>query len=86
MATAEDDSERKVVYKYWPAPDILSEGGGGQGRFVPNQIVLRPNFVAILNFQAFRLKAIHFSWLGPELLVCCLAHRGLTDVFLLLRS
>ena len=27
-------------------------------------------------------KAIHFSWLGPELLVCCLAHRGSTvDVF-----
>ena len=23
----------------------------------------------------------HFSWLGPELLVCCLAHRGPTDVF-----
>ena len=33
-----------------------------------------------------RLKAIHFSWLGPELLVCCLAHRGSTGVFLLLRS
>ena len=33
-----------------------------------------------------RLKAIHFSWLGPELLVCCLAHRGPTGVFLLLRS
>ena len=32
------------------------------------------------------LKAIHFSWLGPELLVCCLAHRGPTGVFLLLRS
>ena len=30
--------------------------------------------------------AIHFSWLGPELLVCCLAHRGPTGVFLLLRS
>ena len=27
-----------------------------------------------------------FSWLGPELLVCCLAHRGPTGVFLLLRS
>ena len=26
------------------------------------------------------------SWLGPELLVCCLAHRGPTGVFLLLRS
>ena len=29
---------------------------------------------------------IHFSWLGPELHVCCLAHRGPADVFLLLRS
>ena len=27
-----------------------------------------------------RHKAIHFSWLGPELLVCCLAHRGSTGV------
>ena len=33
----------------------------------------------------WRLKAIHFSWLGPELLVCCLAHRGPIGVFLLLR-
>ena len=54
MATAEDDSERNVVYKYWTAPDMLSVGRG-QGQFVPNQIVLRPNFVALLNFQAFRL-------------------------------
>ena len=30
--------------------------------------------------------AFHFSWLGPELLVCCLAHQGTTGVFLLLRS
>ena len=51
MATAEDDSERNVVYKYWTAPDMLS-GGRDQGRFVPNQIDLRPNFVALLNFQA----------------------------------
>ena len=36
-------------------PPICCQGGGGQGRFVPNQIVLRPNFVALLNFQAFRL-------------------------------
>ena len=28
-----------------------------------------------------RLKAIHFSWLGPELLVCCLAQRGPNGVF-----
>ena len=33
------------------------------------------------NFGIPRLKAIHFSWLGPELLVCCLAHRGPTGVF-----
>ena len=32
-----------------------------------------------------RHKAIHFSLLGSELLVCCLAHRGSTGVFLLLR-
>ena len=32
-----------------------------------------------------RHKAIQFSWLGPEILVCCLAHRGSTGVFLLLR-
>ena len=33
------------------------------------------------------LKAIHFSWLGPEeLLVCCLARWGSTGVFLLLRN
>ena len=25
--------------------------------------------------------SLHASWLGPELLVCCLAHRGPTDVF-----
>ena len=29
-------------------------------------------------------KAIHFTCFGPELLVCCLAHRGSTGVFLLL--
>ena len=33
-----------------------------------------------------RHKAIHFNWLGSGLLVCCLAHRGPTGVFLLLRS
>ena len=27
------------------------------------------------------LKLLIFSWLGPELLVCCLAHRGPTGVF-----
>ena len=51
------------------------------------------NTIMVDNYAAFlhctpvgRLKAIHFSWLGPELLVCCLAHRGPTGVFLLLRS
>ena len=33
-----------------------------------------------------RLKDIHFSWFGPVLLVCCVAHRGPTGVFPLLRS
>ena len=33
-----------------------------------------------------RHKAIHFSCLGPDLLVRCLVHRGSTGVFLLLRS
>ena len=28
-----------------------------------------------------RLKAINFSWLGPELLVCCLVRRAPTGVF-----
>ena len=32
------------------------------------------------------MMAIRFSWLGPELLVCCLAQRGPTGVFLLLRN
>ena len=30
-------------------------------------------------------KTIHFSWFGPELLVCCLVHWGSTSVVLLLR-
>ena len=29
-----------------------------------------------------RLEAIHFSWLEPELLVCCVAHQGSTGVYL----
>ena len=29
--------------------------------------------------------AIHFSWLGAKLFVCCLVHRGSAGVFLLLR-
>ena len=42
------------------------------------------NFVVFVFRRIF--KAIHFSWLGPELLVCCLANRGSTGVFHLLRS
>ena len=62
MAIAEDDSERKVVYKYWTAPDMLS-GGRGQGRFVPNQIVLRPNFVALLILNLWRcVRKIRYSF------------------------
>ena len=33
-----------------------------------------------------RHKAIHLSWLGPELLVCCLALHSSTGAFVLLRS
>ena len=38
------------------------------------------------NSMMARHKAIYFDWMGPELLVCCLAHRVSTGVFLLLRS
>ena len=38
------------------------------------------------NSMMVRHKAIYFSWLGLELLVCCLAYRVPTGVFLLLRS
>ena len=31
------------------------------------------------------LKAVHLSWLGPEFLVLCFAHRGSTGVCLFLR-
>ena len=33
------------------------------------------------NSMMARHKAIHFSWLGPELLVCGLAYRVSTGVF-----
>ena len=49
--------------------------------------IMGDNYVAFFNCPpvASTYKSIHFSWLGPELLVCCLAHRGSTGVFLLLR-
>ena len=31
------------------------------------------------------IKAIHFSCLGPGLLVCCFVHRNSTGVFILLQ-
>ena len=52
------------------------------------------NFAALLNCTSLdrasdsmmpRPKAIHFSWLGPELFVCCLVHRGSIDDLLLLQ-
>ena len=39
------------------------------------------NYAAFFNCTPVGHKAIHFSWLGPELFVCCLAHRGSTGVF-----
>ena len=49
--------------------------------------IMVDNYAAFFNCTPVgRLKAIHFNWLGPELLVCCLVHRCPTDVFLLLRS
>ena len=55
--------------------------------FNPNIV---DNYAAFLNCRPVgrssdsmmtRLKAIHFGWLVPVLLVCCLAHRGSTGVF-----
>ena len=37
------------------------------------------------NSMMARPKAIHFSWLGPELSSVCLGHRGSTDYLLLLQ-
>ena len=42
------------------------------------------NPIIVDNYVMARLKAIHFSWLGSELLVCCLAHRSSSIDFLLL--
>ena len=52
--------------------------------------VMAPTLLSMM-FKVMLMDAFHdsdtgFSWLGPELLVCCLAHRGPTGVFLLLRS
>ena len=47
---------------------------------------MMPFLIARKTLLTARLKAIHFSWLGPELFVCCLAHQGSTGVFLLLQT
>ena len=62
-------------------------------RLVFNPVTVN-NFAALFNCTPVsrasdtmmaRHKAIYFSWLGPELFVCCLAHRGSTVfVFFLL--
>ena len=50
--------------------------------------VMVDNYAALFGsgVRLYDYKAIHFSWLGPELLVCSLAHRVSTGLFLLLRS
>ena len=40
-----------------------------------------PDLCLLVLSMMAQLKAIHFSWLEPELLVCCLAHPGSTGVF-----
>ena len=49
--------------------------------------VMVDNFATYFNCPSVdraRLKSMHFSWFGLELLVCCFAHHGSTGVFLLL--
>ena len=47
---------------------------------------LSENFILIAPFPDHCLLVpFHFSLYGPELLVCCLAHRGSTGVSLLLQ-
>ena len=56
--------------------------------------IMVDNYAAFFNCTPFGRASdsdgpdikLHFSWFGPELLVYCLAHRGSTGVFLLLRS
>ena len=57
--------------------------------------IMVDNYAAFLNctpvgrasdFMMAPTSSYLFSWLGPELLVCCLAHRGSTGVSLLLRT
>ena len=43
------------------------------------------NYGSASDSMMARPKAIHFSWLGPELFVYCLVHRGSNDDLLLLQ-
>ena len=55
-----------------------------KGHFKEGLLLFSGHLVCHLSL-AFGSKAIHFSWLGAELLVCCLAHQGSTRVLHLLR-
>ena len=46
----------------------------------------KDNHRTVLYFLVYDQENEKQNDLGPELLVCCLAHRGPTGVFLLLRS
>ena len=47
------------------------------------RFMLNPMSLHVIAITAGTYRHLsHFSWLGSELLVCCLAHRGPTDVFL----
>ena len=48
--------------------------------------VMVDNYAAFVNCTPVDKLYIHFSWLGPELLVCCLAHRRSTSFSLLLQT
>ena len=51
--------------------------------FIPIMAVLNCTSVGrASDFMMASIKAIHFSWLEPDLLVCCLSHRGSTGVSL----
>ena len=65
-----------------------------QSAFLVISPITVDNFAALFNctpvdwasdYMMGRPKAIHFSWLGSELFVCCLVHRGSTDDLILLQ-
>ena len=68
----------------------MAEEGSGYFTKADHQITMLPSLIARqwIGRQTLgwsRLKVIPFSWLGPELLVCCLTLRGSTGVFRLLQ-